>query len=105
MSKETKHFKEDRQYRHNFIVENIGEGEVVDKFEVDNHHPNGVEIHEVTDTAIIIVKNKRTGKKVTELIASPNQIKRYYIKEGKQVPKGILAKAIEHTRKCYNMIL
>lgn len=47
----------------------------MDSFVVDRGHPNGPEIHSVTDTGIIVVHNQRTGKMVTKLIARPGQVK------------------------------
>ena len=82
----------------------IGEGNIVDSFVVDRGHPNGPEIHSVTDTAIIIVHNQRTGKMVTKLIARPGQIKRYYAAEGTTTPQNILDIAKEHLKKGYNNI-
>jgi len=76
----------------------------VDSFVVDRGHPNGPEIHAVTDTGIIVVHNQRTGKMVTKLIARPGQVKRYYDAEGRNAPQDILAIAKEHLKKGYNNI-
>lgn len=76
----------------------------MDSFVVDRDHPNGPEIHSVTDTGIIIVHNQRTGKMVTKLIARPGQVKRYYNAEGKTAPQDILDIAKEHLKKGYNNI-
>lgn len=76
----------------------------MDSFVVDRGHPNGPEIHFVTDTGIIVVHNQRTGKMVTKLIARPGQVKRYYNAEGRNVPQDILAIAKEHLKKGYNNI-
>lgn len=86
------------------ISDVIGEGNVVDSFVVDRGHPNGPEIHSVTDTGIIVVHNQRTGKMVTKLIARPGQVKRYYDAEGRNAPQDILAIAKEHLKKGYNNI-
>lgn len=76
----------------------------MDSFVVDRGHPNGAEIHSVTDTGIIVVHNQRTGKMVTKLIARPGQVKRYYDAEGRNAPQGILSIAKEHLKKGYNNI-
>ena len=86
----------------------------MDSFVVDRGHPNGPEIHSVTDTGIIVVHNQRTGKMVTKLIARPGQVKRYnnaegrvkryYNAEGRNAPQNILAIAKEHLKKGYNNI-
>lgn len=76
----------------------------MDSFVVDIGHPNGAEIHSVTDTGIIVVHNQRTGKMVTKLIARPGQVKRYYDAEGRNAPQDILSIAKEHLKKGYNNI-
>ena len=53
----------------------------------------------VTDTGIIIIRNERTHKMVTKLIARPNQIKRYGIER-----KDVIEIAREHQTLGYNMI-
>jgi len=98
----SKHYTEDRQERERQI-EAIGQGNVVDRFVVDRGHKNGPEIHELTDTGIIVIYNQRTGKLITKLIARPGQIRRYYT-DGK-APKNLIQKAIDNTVKnCYNMV-
>lgn len=88
------HYQIDRQKRQ-AIIDKIGNGKPVDAFIVDRGHKNGPEIHEITDTAIINIYNKRTHKLITKLVARPNQIKRYYA-EGK-APEYIVKKAIDNT--------
>lgn len=100
----SEHYKENRYTRESLISDVIGEGNVVDSFVVDRGHPNGPEIHSVTDTGIIVVHNQRTGKMVTKLIARPGQVKRYYSAEGRNAPQDILAIAKEHLKKGYNNI-
>lgn len=58
----------------------------MDSFVVDRGHPNGPEIHSVTDTGIIVVHR-------------PGQIKRYYNAEGRNAPQDILTIAKEHLKK------
>ena len=89
------HYTEERKYREENIKK-IGEGRVIDSFIVDKGHKNGPEIHEITDTAIINIYNKRTKKLITRLIARPGQIKRYY---NGNAPKEVVNKAFENTKK------
>lgn len=96
------HYSEERQSREWLIQNVIGIGNVIDKFVWDKGHPNGAEIHCITDTGIIIIYNKRTGKMVTQLIARPQQIRRYYEKEGRQAPSYLIQLAIEHQKEGYN---
>lgn len=97
---ESKHYREERIERENLIKE-IGLGEVVATFRVDRGHKNGAEIHTITTTAIIIVRNERTHKMVTKLIARPKQIERYFDEKTEEVIK-LMEIAREHQRKGYN---
>ena len=74
----TFHYAEDRTDRHNKIATIIGEGKCIAYFIVDKAHPNGNEIHCVYDNGIVVIYNERTKKLITELIARPAQIYRYW---------------------------
>ena len=74
----TKHYTNDRQKREEIIRNVIGEGKEVETFKIDRGHRNGPELHTITTTGIIIIRNARTKKIVTKLIARPAQIKRYF---------------------------
>ena len=80
----SKHYTRDREVRE-AIIRQIGLGEEVITKEVDRGHPNGAELHTVTTTGIIIIRNKRTNKMITKLIARPSQISRYFDTETKEV--------------------
>lgn len=102
---DTKHYKNQRYNREKFINDYIGDGLIVDGFVVDNGHPNGVEVHSITENSIIIIHNYRTGKLVTKLLARPQQIKRYYESTGRKHPpeyKHILELAREHNILGFN---
>ena len=96
------HYEMDRCEREAFICENIGLGTIVDEFIVDRGHPNGAEVHSVTDTAIILIHNQNTNQLITELIARPNQLKKLYGQEGRLPPKKILKLAYMHNAKRFN---
>lgn len=96
------HYAEERRSRREFIDQYIGEGNIVASFVVNNGHPGGAEIHDVTDTAIIIVRNQKTGKLITELIARPEQLKRLYALIGEKPPSKLLSLAYKHNAKKYN---
>ena len=98
------HYSIERQDRHTFIKQHIGEGNIIDSFVVDRGHPGGAEIHSVTDTAIIIIHNQRTRKLITELIARPEQLRRLYRLEDREVPTRILSLAYKHNIASYNEI-
>ncbi len=98
----SRHYKNDRSEREAKIKE-IGLGEEYATFIVDKGHRNGAELHTITTNGIIIIRNARTHKMVTKLIARPNQIKRYFDKITKDV-ENIISIARVHTELGYNYI-
>ena len=96
---DSKHYMDERTERENLIKE-IGEGTIIKSVRVDRGHWNGAEIHNITDTGIIIVQNERTKRIVTKLIARPGQIARYY-EQGK-APRYLMQLAREHQARAYN---
>ena len=90
----SKHWDTDRKERAKAIAE-IGTGNIIKVVEVDRHHKNGPEIHEISDTGIITIFNKATHKMITQLIARPTQIKRYFTATEK-IPNGLLKLARQH---------
>lgn len=92
----------EREERNRFIENEIGIGNPVRTFRWDKGHPNGPELHTITDTGIIIVRNERTNKLVTTLIARPGQIYRYYITENEDPPKDLMEIARNHESQGYN---
>ena len=98
----SKHYNKDRIEREK-LIKKIGIGKEVATFRVDRHHINGAELHTITSTGIIIIRNERTNKMVTKLIARPAQISRYFDEETKEV-KEIIKIARKHQELGYNMI-
>lgn len=94
----SRHYNRDRIIREKLIKE-IGLGKEIATVRVDRGHKDGAELHTITTTGIIIIRNERTHKMVTKLIARPNQIKRYGIND-----KKVLEIAREHQTLGYNMI-
>lgn len=78
-----------------------GIGEVETGFLADKHHANGIEEHIITTEAYIIIRNHRTGRFVTPLVARPGQIRRYYRALGKVAPQWLLDKAYYNTAICH----
>ena len=97
----SEHYQDERLSREE-LIKRIGEGQVVKTKIIDRGHPNGAELHCVTDTGIIIIYNVITGIMVTKLIGRPSQIKRVYGEE--RVPTAIWQLAIEHQRLRYNEV-
>ena len=96
------HYSKKRNRREMIINKCIGDGNVIDVFEVDRGHRDGTELHSITDTGLIIIYNKRTSKLITKLIARPNQIARYYKNANKQPPDWLLQLAQHHKELGYN---
>lgn len=97
----TLHWKE-RQSRNEFIRSKIGIGMPIRTFKWDKGHPNGPELHTITDNGVIIVRNERTGKLITTLIARPGQIHRYYKSVNESASTYLINIALEHTRDGYH---
>lgn len=95
----SKHYTKDRQAREAIIAQ-IGTGTVIKEVVVDRGHRNGPEVHKITDTALILVYNQRTGILVTKLIARPAQILRYY-KEDEPKPEKVIKLARVHAKNKY----
>ena len=97
----SQHYLNDRTNREN-LIKKIGIGHEIATFLVDKNHPNGKELHTVTDTGIIVIRNERTHKMITKLIARPNQIKRYFGENLKGLEK-VLELARQHQELGYNL--
>lgn len=96
----SKHYSRDRKAREEVITQ-IGMGTVIKEVIVDRGHRNGPEVHKITNTALVLVYNQRTGILVTKLIARPAQITRYY-NENENIPTEVLNLARQHARKKWN---
>lgn len=99
----SKHYKHTRGKRQRMIDKVLnGDGYIIDGFVVDKKHHDGLEVHSITDTGVIIIHNYHTGKLVTKLIARPQQIERYYKDTGQQPPEWLLKLAQWHMDLRYN---
>lgn len=102
----TKHYRNQRYSREKFINKYLNhDGNIVDGFIVDNGHPNGAEVHSITDNGIIIIHNLMSGDLITKLIAREGQIKRYYEYANREKPReyeSILQLARWHESLNYN---
>ena len=99
----SKHYQYERNNREKFIDRHLhGDGYAIDYFIVDRGHPDGAEIHTVTDNGIIIIHNYKTGAMVTKLIARRGQIERLYRDSGREPPQWLLELAEWHRSLGYN---
>ena len=80
----TSHYKHDRGAR--IEVVSAGKTTPLYSFIVDTGHPNGNEIHTITERAEIVIQNERTKKIVTVLFARPAQVKRYWRLLNENIP-------------------
>lgn len=92
----------DREERLSVIKSEIGFGNVIWSEIVDKGHRNGAEIHNITDTGLIIVQNQRTKKVVTVMVARVGQLKRYAIPKSEL--KSVLRIARHNIDMGYNYI-
>lgn len=86
-SASTFHYSNEVAERHRKVTDALGDGKCVDAFVVDKAHPNGNEIHYIYDNGVILIANERTRKVITELIARPRQLYRYWDGLGEPFPK------------------
>ena len=96
----SRHYIRDRQSREE-IISRIGLGEAVATIRVDRGHPKGPELHTITTTGIIIIRNERSHKIVTKLIARPGQIRRYFDEIPENI-KNVIEVARTHQKMGYN---
>lgn len=87
----SKHYNKTR-YKRQHLINNVinGNGNIIDNFIIDKGHKDGLELHSITDTGLILIHNYYTGKLVTKLIARPKQIERYYKDTEKNLLNGYL---------------
>lgn len=81
---------QDRQERY-AEVKALG-GSPVASFIVDTGHFNGLEVHTILDSGVVVIGNLNSKRLITWLIAREGQIKRYGI-----FTPSILAQARKHT--------
>ena len=98
---QSRHYTEDRQARE-ALINMIGTGEAIATVRVDKGHRNGAELHTITTTGIIIMRNERTHKMITKLIARPGQIRRYFTEITEDIQK-VIDIAREHQIMKYNL--
>lgn len=82
----------------------LGPYKIIRTFEVDKGHPNGPEIHAITNTGVIYIFNAWTGRLITCLIARPGQIRRYYEEVGEHVPQWLVDLAKKHLDEGLNFL-
>lgn len=92
----SKHFTRDRQVRRS-VVESLiksENGHIVKSYIVDTGHKNGLEIHDVYSNSVVKIYNYNTNKHITDIIARPNQIKRYGILDAKMLKAAQIHKEL-----------
>lgn len=92
MARTSNHYRQDRKDREE-AIQRIGEGTVVYNTVVYHEQKKRYFYYEITDNAILIVKDMKTDFIITKLIARVPRIKQYWA----DAPQEILDKAREHT--------
>lgn len=108
----TSHYDDEYHQRRQDLIDAYGGmGEPIAEVYMDKGHPNGPEVHILTDNAIIIVVNYRTKRLITTKFARPGQIRQLYghldlcngrVFGEKYVPKYVLDRAIKYSREQLN---
>lgn len=99
----TMHNSNERNERTTNIINMLGGyGNPMYSFIVDTNHPNGYEVHTITDNGIIVIQNYNSKKLVTCLIARVGQIRRYFNGIIPIEIYKVMDKAREHQIKGYN---
>lgn len=94
----SKHWTHERSERAARIKMIGGVGNPLFSVVWDRGHPDGPEIHTITDNAIVEIKNLHTNKLITMLIASPRQLRRY----NQAIPDNVMQLAAAHVRAGLN---
>ena len=98
----TIHYGKFRKDREDFIQKKeYDKGTTVASFRVVRGDGRPPQIHNVTSTGLIIVKDMK-GRVITKMIARPEQIKRLYREIGMEAPEEILMLAYIHNVNGYN---
>lgn len=103
-SEYTSHLKKSRKKRLNKAMEFNKGAKINQSFVVDKGHPDGPEIHSVTDNGIIFIINANTKRFITVLLARPNQIRRLYKACKIKPPKNMMRKARFYVKNKYNFL-
>jgi hypothetical protein len=109
MERTTTHHKTDGNVRTRIIKEMLGGygNPILTNF-YDRGHKDGAEKFILTDNAIIIVRNLRTDRHITDLIARKGQIFSRFGDKFKTLPREVQRKILdlcdERERKGYNII-
>lgn len=92
----TEHFKYGRRGRYERIRRDIGFGRAIRSCLVDTGHREGLEVHVLTTTGVVLVFNARDERLVTMLVARPGQVVRYYAPFGERAPRRLYRRACEN---------
>ena len=106
---DTKHYSNDNKVRSEVIKNMLGGyGKAVLTNVIDRGHDKGLEKFILTDNGIIIVRNFRTDRHITDLIARKGQIWSRFGDKFKTLPREmqrhILDLCDDRERKGYNII-
>lgn len=92
----SKHYINDRQERQN-LINTIGIGKVIHTEIAFDEKRGRTFKYEITSNAVLIVKDRHKDFVITQMVARPSRIKKYW----SNAPQEIIQISIEHTRKGY----
>ena len=96
----SRHYSTERAERE-AVIRQIGDGEIIAEKQFNRGHKNGPEVYQVTTTGLIIVRNARTWRLVTKLIARPSQLDRWF---GDELPNSVYMEAWRHQEMGYHLL-
>lgn len=93
MTQVSRHYENDRIIREK-VIQKLPKGYTVKEVEWDRGHKNGAEIHRILSNGVVEIYNKNTKILCTKIIATPNQIRRYFVNG--QAPWWLIDRAIKN---------
>lgn len=93
MKEYSRHYTNDRKERDRLIHE-VGMGTVIFSTIQYDEKRGKKYLYQITDTAILIVKATDRNLVITQMVARPSRIRRYW----KNAPQELIDLAIAHTR-------
>jgi len=95
--KMTIHFINERQNRIDFIDKHDKTiGRPIQQFIEDKGHKKGIEIHTLTDTGLLIVRNKNSDEIVTIFYLTTERFLALYESIGLSYPKKVFRRVVEN---------
>lgn len=92
----SKHYAEERKERQQ-LIETIGTGKVIYSKVVFDEKRQRRFLYKITDNAVLMVCTVDGSKLITQMIARPSRINKYW----SNAPKWLIRKSVKYTRLGY----